>query len=277
MAEADTIDNATETVAPSTPAAVTPADSAPAPTDGETDSPPADGEEGQPAKPSASVQKSINRLTRQRAEAERRAMRAEARLEAFSTERSAQTAAPQPSAAPKQSDFATYEEFVAARARFEGREAAREEIQQAQQKDTARRAGEAAQQSRQAFEREASAQAKAAGIDFEDDWDTLLKLPQEDVSEAFAAGLYGSDEKAQLVHFFAENLDEVRRISDLSPLQAVRELARLEVRLGTKASPRTTRAPAPVRTVGGSSSAAQNDPSKMSMEDYAEWRAKRPS
>jgi hypothetical protein len=201
-------------------------------------------------------------------------MRAEARLEALEAARSAPTAAPPANAAPKQSDFADYTEFAKALARHEAREAAKEEIQRASQQDAARRTGEAAQQTRASFEREAQQQAKAAGIDFEDAWDTLLQLPKEDVSEAFAAGLYASEEKALLVDYFAKNPDEVRRISDLQPVQAVRELAKIEVRLSAKTPPRTTKAPAPVRTVGGSS-AAQSDPAKMSMDDYAAWRMKR--
>ena len=72
----------------------------------------------------------------------------------------------------------------------------------------------------------------------------------------------------------SEDRKEAARISVLGERAADRAMEQLEARVASKPAPRTTRAPAPVRTVGGSSTARQ-DPAKMSMDEYAEWRLKR--
>lgn len=252
--------------APAPTAATTPADSAPAieATDGDT--PPADGgEEGDKPKTPASVQKSINRLTRQRADAERRAMRAEAMLEATQSLRTPpQQQAPSQGSGLKQSDFATYEDFIDARTRA----AVKEELAATQRESAQSRAAESASQQTASFIKEATAQATAAGIDFEDAWETLTSAPK--VSPAVAGFLFEAEHKAALADHLAKNPDELARLSDLQPITAVRELARLEMRLSTKAAPRTSNAPPPPPTVGGRST-AQADPRKMSMNDFAKW------
>ncbi len=85
-----------------------------------------------------------------------------------------------------------------------------------------------------------------------------------------------SDKPADMAKWLADNPDEAHRISLLTDAVAIRALERAEAKLRTPAPKKTTGAPAPVRTVGGSS-AVQADPSKMSMDDYAAWRSKRPS
>jgi hypothetical protein len=254
-------------------AADNPADSAPA-TTGDT---PADTPSEQPdkGKADAGLQKAINRLTRQRGDAERRAMRLEAELEVYRKGTSPQ---PQPQARAselKESDFANYGEFVRAQAR----EIAREELAAQRQEQSQREASQAAGTARQAFEREAAEQAKAAGIDFEDSWETLLSLPKDDVSEVAAAYFFeAAENKAALVHHFANDPDELARISHLPPIKAVRELARIDARLGaTKPPARTSSAPPPVPTVGGRS-VTTRDPKDMDMKEYASaWNARRAS
>ncbi len=263
------VDTNTGTVAPSDQggappvAAETPAESAPAPEATDGLAPPADGEE--PAKTPASVQKSINRLTRQRAEAERRALRAEAQLEVMQSSRTQPQPAPQPSAGLKQSDFASYDDFIRAQARQEARDAVKEELTASQRQSAEQRATETQNQRMDAFVKEATKQGAAAGIDFEDAWDTLTTAPR--VSPAVAEFLFEAEHKAMIADHLARNPDELARLSDLPPISAVRELARLEVRLSAKPVPRTTNAPPPGPTVGGRSVAALN-PEKMSMDEY---------
>lgn len=249
------------------------ADNSPDSAPGTTGDTPADTpSEPDKGKADAGLQKAINRLTRQRGDAERRAMRLEAELEVY---RKVSPPQPQPQARAselKESDFANYGEFVRAQAR----EIAREELAAERAEQSKGEATKAAQTTRQAFEREAAEQAKAAGIDFEDSWEKLLALPKEDVSEVAAAYFFeGAENKAALVHHFASDPDELARISHLPPIQAVRELARLDARLGAAKPPaRTSSAPPPVPTVGGRS-VATRDPKDMSMDEYAShWSAR---
>lgn len=276
MSDVDNSIPATDTVAattgaPASIAADTTADSAPAPTgDSPADTPP----EPDKGKTDAGLQKAINRLTRRAGEAERRAIAAEARADALAQARQPQTPPAKSASELKESDFANYGDFVRAQAR----EAAREELAAERQEQSRRQASETANATRQSFEREATEQAKAAGIDFEDAWETLLALPREDVSEAVAAYFYDAAEnKAALVDHFAKNPDDIARISHLPPAQAFRELAKVDVRLGaSKPTPaRTSSAPPPVPTVGGRS-VTTRDPEKMSMDEYAnDWKARR--
>lgn len=245
-------------------AAATPADSAPAPTD--ASQAPADEPK---ATPQASIQKSINRLTRQRAEAERRAIRAEAELDAV--RRHTQSTPPAKSAEPKQSDFATYEDFVAHRAGTAAREAARAEVATEREAQAQREAQQQAARRHDSFHTEASTQATAAGIDWEETWEELTSQPF--VSEPVAAYLMDAENKATLGDWLAKNPGEIARISALHPIAAVRELAKVEARIGSKPAPRTTNTPPPPPTVNGRST-PQFDPEKASMEEYAAWRSK---
>jgi hypothetical protein len=86
-----------------------------------------------------------------------------------------------------------------------------------------------------------------------------------------------SKNPAQVAKALADNRDEAQRIYLLGERAADRAMEQLEARVSApKAAPRTTRALPPPRTVGGSST-ARPDPAKMSMDEYAEWRLKRPS
>lgn len=101
-----------------------------------------------------------------------------------------------------------------------------------------------------------------------------ITAPNFPISVAMRDYLATSEKPAVVAEFLADNPTEARKISMLSDRAADRAMEQLEARVASKAAPRTTRAPAPVRTVGGSSTARQ-DPAKMSMDEYAEWRLKR--
>lgn len=81
-----------------------------------------------------------------------------------------------------------------------------------------------------------------------------------------------SEKPAQVAKWLSENPKEARRIAGLSDVMAVRALERAEASIAkAKPAPRTTQAPAPLSTVGGSSKAVF-DPSKGTMDDYDKWR-----
>lgn len=157
------------------------------------------------------------------------------------------------------------------------KEAAREVVSEVRQAEAQGSAETAAQQARTAFENEAKAQAKAAGIDFEDAWETLLELPKEDVSLAFASYLYqAAENKAALVDHFAKNPDEVARISSLHPAAAFKELAKADLQMGSKPKPNATNAPPPPPRVGGRTVTQQDWRQSDDMDTYgAHWKKER--
>lgn len=68
--------------------------------------------------------------------------------------------------------------------------------------------------------------------------------------------LIDSKHGPEIIHHLAKNPEEAEKLSRLSPLAAAREIGRIEERLSTKSVKKTTSAPAPVKTVTGSSSAS---------------------
>ncbi len=219
------------------------------------------------------------RIQRQRANAERRALRAEAELAALRSTPQQQPAPQARSASeqPKASDFASYDDYVRHLTAESAKTAAREVVSEVQRASAQGNAEAAAQQARSTFEKEATAQAKAAGIDFADAWETLLELPREDVSEAFAAYLYqAAENKAALVDHFAKNPDEVARISSLHPAAAFKELAKADLQMGSKPKPNATNAPPPPPRVGGRTVTQQDWRSSNDMDAYAAgWKKER--
>lgn len=101
-----------------------------------------------------------------------------------------------------------------------------------------------------------------------------ITVPGYPISTAMRDYLATSKNPAAVAKALADDRKEAQRISIMGDRAADRAMEQLEARVASKPAPRTTRAPAPVRTVGGSSS-VRPDPSKMSMEEYAEWRHKR--
>jgi len=270
---------ATVIVAPAQPPvggapASNPADSAPV---NQAETPAVPSQEGPADAPAQTEQEKFHespafkRIQRQRANAERRALRAEAELAALRSNPQPQPAAPAKSASEqtKASDFASYDDYVRHQAAEAARQAAREVVTESRQVQAQGDAAAAAKQARTTFEREATKQAQVAGIDFQEAWETLLELPPEDVSDAFAAYLYqAAENKAALVDHFAKNPDEVARISSLHPAAAFKELAKADLQMGVKPKPPITKAPPPGPTVGGRG-VTQKSVADMGMDEFA--------
>jgi len=231
---------------PTASAPVTPGES---PADASQEAP-ADAQQGESDAERFQKSSDYKRISRQRANAERRAMRAEAELAALKANSQQPTQpAPAKGAEIRRTDYANDQEYQYALGLAEVRRIAAEEVAKTRQEFAQREQERTAQQAISAFQREAETQAKAAGVDFNDDWETLSELPK--VSREVADYLFLAENKALLVHHFAENTAEVERISNLPPAQAFRELAKLDLTLGTKRPPNATKAPPPGPTVGG--------------------------
>lgn len=97
-----------------------------------------------------------------------------------------------------------------------------------------------------------------------DDWDDAIEdltdavrsLPPECEPgfNAIGAALNTSEIAPAIKYHLGKHPDELRRIAALEPIAAIKELARLEVRLSEPTPPKpTSKAPAPVRPVSGAS------------------------
>lgn len=226
------------------------------------------------------VQPRIDELTRKRHEAEREA----AYWKGVATQGKAQnSAAPQEQAAPAKptpEKFNDYSEYVEALTEWK----ADQKITQALTEREAIAAQQQQAQARITTWEQRQAQARAAMPDF----DAVVGGSDAPIAPHVAEAIQESEHGPALAYHLAKNQDVLDRLNNLSPRAADRELGRLEERLSSKpadqgaagadgATARTTQAPKPaaVSTAQGRSTAI--DPSKMTIEQYAEFRSKGPN
>ena len=87
-----------------------------------------------------------------------------------------------------------------------------------------------------------------------------------------------SDQSAEIAYHLAKNPAESARIAALSPVQQIKELARLEDKFkATTPQPikRVTQAPTPISALGGNGEIAGKDPEKMSDEEWLAYERNR--
>lgn len=94
------------------------------------------------------------------------------------------------------------------------------------------------------------------------------------LTKSIVEALVDSDVPAKLMHYMAANPAEVERISKLPPARQAAEVGKLEAKL--PATPKTSKAPDPVGdpTARGSTTTTPSDPSRMTDEQYREFRKK---
>lgn len=170
---------------------------------------------------------------------------------------------------PKAADFAAGEydpEY--------GRAIARYESKAAQASMELHRRGATQQQHQAEFSRRVSSvvdEARAAGEDVA----AALSDPHFPMPQHVVAAVMEGEKPAAVLAHLAMHPEEAARIAGLRPLSAARALERIEARLSAAPPPPVTAAPPPPRTLRGASSNSSPDPSSMTMEQYADWAAKR--
>lgn len=166
---------------------------------------------------------------------------------------------------PKEADFEDYNEFVAAKAVYTYRQA-----DNAAKVEAAKAEAEAAEKADKSVVdedwMEQVAAAKVAKPDFEQ---VAFSAP---ISDEVADLIVSSDMGADVAYHLGQNHAEARRISQLSLVDAARELGRLEAKLSAPPpKPKTTKAPPPIAPVQGGAGGV--DPEKMDFRSYEKWRA----
>jgi hypothetical protein len=191
------------------------------------------------------AEKRFAELTRQREEERRRAERLESMLhEVYTKQQPAPQAAPPAEQPPKQEDFADYDEFLRAAARYE----VRQELQAERAQEEAKRKQHEAQtyhQQQQARIVTTIQKAQAAHDDF-----NVVVTDSLPVSEIMLNALAESDHGPDILYYLGKNPQESARIAGLSPFGQVRELGRIEAKIATPKPISTTNAPAPIKPVG---------------------------
>ena len=105
------------------------------------------------------------------------------------------------------------------------------------------------------------------------DYDKVVKAytgPQP--TQGVADLLIDSEHTARLEYHLAKNPEKLRDLNAMSPLQAAREVGRLEAQLSPSAATRLTQAPAPASSLRGGAAGPRKDLEKMSMSEYVAFR-----
>ncbi len=115
------------------------------------------------------------------------------------------------------------------------------------------------------------------GFEKHPDFQEVVFNPNVPITEAVVQALSGCDNAADIVYYLGQNPKEANRIASLSPIDAGREIGKLEIKLsGPELAPQRTqtRAPEPTKPVGGTESPGKNW-DKMTEKDTAEFIAHR--
>lgn len=189
------------------------------------------------------------RETQARIAAEQRAAALEAQLNA----RNLQMADPNE---PKIEDFENFDAYKAALVTHAQKRAS-EEVEQRFKSEQAKRDYEAKQAQWQARDAEFSKDKP--------DWDDAIEDLTEAVSkldpqrapgfQALDAALSASELSSALKYHLGKHPEDFVRMASLDPINAIRELAKLEIKIGTPEppKPKTTNAPPPIAPLGGTS------------------------
>lgn len=254
-----------------TPSAETPGDDATAeqPTNEEAD---------EPKRIARNVQKSINRVTRQREEARARVAELERQLQAVqrpAVDEGGDTD-PEPTR-PEESKFTDWNEFEKAKEKFiveKAKWATRQELRQAQRaavtEHRSRENQERVSEARSRFEKRAAEVAdKFEGLD-----DAIERAFAGDVPTSPAMAEYimeVSDRGPELVFALDADPDLAARIAKMSPLAAVAALTRIEDKLPKPDARKVSGAPAPTKMVKGTAESPIKKLEEMSNAEYMAW------
>ncbi len=184
----------------------------------------------------------IQDLSRRARDAEERAAALEKRVEELTAAR------------PKEGDFSDPAEFDRASLRHAVKEARADELK-AEREQAARQAADAKKEIWQ----EQVTEARAVYSDF----DAVALNPNLPISQTMGDVIADSQRGADIAYFLGKNPDEAKRIAGMPPIQAARELGRIEAELTPKPR-KISNAPPPVETVGSRGS-GNDDPAGFSI------------
>jgi len=169
-----------------------------------------------------------------------------------------------PSGPPKLEDFETAEDYIDALTdyKIEQREAQRQQKMQQERES----------QSESEFLGTVREKLLVGAEKHDDFQEVVDSIPDEYVTPAMFHAIAESDSASEISYFLGNNHAEAARIARLSPVKQVQEIDRLENKL--KAPKGVSKAPPPMETTGRGRAKNEPDLEKMSVAEYAAYRAK---
>src|SRR5690348_5597058 len=170
---------------------------------------------------------------------------------------------------PRPEDFGN-DTFAYDRAlhQYAARKAVREEYERLQAAQHAHRAA-VASRARLAAYNERLSEVRDRIPDFDQ---TLLEARDLHIRADLQELIRESPKGPLLAYYLARNLDRLDDLNRMPPVQAAREIGRLETRIRGPQPNVVTKAPPPVSAPKGGTASPARDPSRMSMEDFVKWR-----
>jgi hypothetical protein len=220
------------------------------------------GEEKPQEKPKRSARDRINELTKRAHEAER---------EAQHWREAAERKPAESAGKPSPDKFGSYDEYVEALADWRADQRVAESFKRRDAERSQAAEARAAEAKAQAWHERQSNFREATP-----DYDAVVGKSSVHVAPHVVDTLLDSDSGPELAYHLAKHPETVRRINELSPLAAAREIGRIEASLSTPAAPRekpASKAPAPI-TPARSSAPAPVNLATANMDQYIEARRK---
>lgn len=205
-------------------------------------------------------QKRIDKLVKQREDAERERARLEDELNFYKSKESTKPYEDEKEISPL--DFDTYEEYE-------------EALNKANTKSQSKKE-EAPKETDRTFE---SAARKLEDV-FDDarekytDFDNVIKNPNIPITKDMVIALSELENAGEVAYFLATNEETAKEISQLSPYKQAIELAKIESKLNAKPNKKVSNAPDPIDPVKPNGDVSKTDPSKMSFAEYEQYMNK---
>ena len=199
-------------------------------------------------------QKRIDKLVRQREEAERKAQQLEDELGYYKNNKPKEQSEDAKDISPL--DYDSYEEYVEALS-AQGKEKQVKQEQSAPQQDRAfdmavKRLDDTFDEAREKYT----------------DFDAVVTDPKAIITKEMVIALSDIDNAGEVAYYLAKNKDKAEAISKLSYTKQAVELGRLSDKLIAQPQKKVTNAPDPIEPVAGGGDVIQKDPSKMSFKEY---------
>lgn len=170
---------------------------------------------------------------------------------------------------PKRENFDSYEAFIEARAEWRADRKVEEKLAKNREQEAQTRTAEEQRKIEQQFRERAKETAKK----FED-FDEVMESSDAPMTKAMAEAILHSDVGAEVAYHLAKNPGEAERIAALPAARQAAEIGRLEAKLSAPAvpTPKPSKAPAPIKPVGGKEVAGDDMPDPANTKAWIDWR-----
>jgi hypothetical protein len=176
---------------------------------------------------------------------------------------------------PKESDFASYDDFTAAKTAWAvRRELAEDQANEAKAKaDEAETRAATISQEEQRLDRDAWSRQVMDAKQRYADFDAVVYAENVPIPGHVAQALVRTPDGADVAYYLGQNPDIASELARLSPLDAAIEIGRITARLSAPPPKSKTSAPPPIKPVSAASGSPTKSVENMSQAEFAAWRA----